>query len=66
MWLFLSRRIRMWLLLAVGLPLARALVHRLSAALQQRSPGSGAARSLDRVDSALTGLARRAQRRRNR
>lgn len=66
MWLFLSRRIRMWLLLAVGLPLARTLVHQLSAATQRRSPTSGAARLLGRADSALAGLANKANRRRRR
>jgi hypothetical protein len=66
MWLFLSRRVRMWLLLAVGLPLASTLVHRLSAVLQLRSPDSTAARVLNRADTALAGLARRAQRRRKR
>lgn len=62
MWLFLSRRIRLWLLLAVGLPLARSLVHRLSSALQRRSPDSPGARLLHRADLALAGLARRAPR----
>jgi hypothetical protein len=30
MWAFFSRRLRMWLLLAIALPLTRALVHRLA------------------------------------
>ncbi len=44
MWLFLSSRIRTWLLLAVALPLA---------------PNSTAASMLRRADSTLTSLARR-------
>ena len=32
MWAFFSRRLRMWLLLAIALPLTRALVHRLTLA----------------------------------
>jgi hypothetical protein len=64
MWLFLSRRIRIWLLLAVGLPLARMLVHQLSSAVQRRSPDTTAARLLSHADSGLASLAHRAQRRR--
>jgi len=30
MWAFFSRRLRMWLLLAIALPLTRALVHRMA------------------------------------
>ena len=29
MWAFFSRRLRIWLLLAIALPLTRAFVHRL-------------------------------------
>ena len=35
MWAFFSRRLRMWLLLAIALPLTRALVHRLALAAQR-------------------------------
>ena len=38
MWAFFSRRLRMWLLLAIALPLIQALVHRL--ALASRAPRS--------------------------
>src|SRR2546430_8523082 len=38
MWVFLSARLRTWLLLAVALPLARLLVHRLAVAAQRRDP----------------------------
>jgi hypothetical protein len=30
MWAFFSRRLRTWLLLAIALPLTRALVHRMA------------------------------------
>jgi hypothetical protein len=33
MWVFLSARLRAWLLLAIALPLARLLVHRLASPL---------------------------------
>ena len=38
MWAFLSRRLRMWLLLAIALPLTQALVHRLAVAAERRDP----------------------------
>jgi hypothetical protein len=66
MWLFFSRRIRIWLLLAVGLPLARTLVHQVSSAVQRRSPDTTAARLLSRADSALANLTSREQRRHRR
>ena len=37
MWLFLSRRLRMWLLLAVALPIARMVVHRLAVVAERRN-----------------------------
>jgi hypothetical protein len=66
MWLFLSRRIRLWLLVAVGLPLARTLVHQVSSAVQRRNPDTTAARVLRRADSSVASLARRGERRRRR
>ena len=36
MWVFLSARLRIWLLLAIALPLARLLVHRLAVADERR------------------------------
>src|SRR4029077_15782907 len=38
MWVFLSSRLRTWLLLAIALPLARLLVHRLAVAADHHDP----------------------------
>lgn len=59
MWLFLSSRIRTWLLLAVALPLARTIIHRAATSASRRDPNSTAASMLRRADSALSSLARR-------
>jgi hypothetical protein len=64
MWLFLSRRLRMWLLLAVGLPLARAVVHRLAVAVGERRPQTAPARALASADAGLTRFTERTRRRR--
>jgi hypothetical protein len=52
----------MWLLLAVGLPLARALVHRLALAADHRDPSTRTAKTLHQADSAVTSVAQRAGR----
>ena len=66
MWVFLSRRLRTWLLLAIALPLARALVHRLALAAGHRDPSTRTARALHQADSAVTAVSRRAGRKRKR
>jgi hypothetical protein len=63
MWAFFSRRLRMWLLLAIALPLAQALVHRLALAAEHRDPSTRTARTLVRADSAVSSVSRRAARR---
>jgi hypothetical protein len=63
MWAFFSRRLRMWLLLAIALPLAQALVHRLALAAEHRDPSTRTARTLLRADSAVSSVSRRAARR---
>lgn len=63
MWALFSRRLRMWLLLAIALPLAQALVHRLALAAERRDPSTRTARTLLRADSAVTAVSRRAARR---
>ncbi|MBV9795554.1 MAG: hypothetical protein JO016_16625 [Actinobacteria bacterium] len=63
MWVFLSRRLRMWLLLAIALPLTRALVHRLARAAQRRDPSTRTAKALRQADSAVTSVSERASRR---
>jgi hypothetical protein len=62
MWAFFSRRLRMWLLLAITLPLTRALVHRLALAAGRRDPSTRTARTLSQADSAVTAVSRRAAR----
>ncbi len=59
MWLFLFRRLRMWLLLAVALPIARILVHRLAVAAERRNSSTRTARALHQADSAVTAVSNR-------
>jgi hypothetical protein len=63
MWAFFSRRLRTWLLLAIALPLTRALVHRLALAAGRRNPSTRAAKALHQADSAVTAVSRRTARR---
>jgi hypothetical protein len=62
MWAFFSRRLRMWLLLAIALPLTRALIHRLALAAKRRDPSTQTAKALFKADSAVTAVSRRAAR----
>ena len=62
MWAFFSRRLHMWLLLAIALPLTRTLVHRLALAAERHDPATRTARSLHHADSMVTGVSRRANR----
>ena len=62
MWLFLFRRLRMWLLLAVALPITRMLVHRLAVAAERRDSSTRTARALHQADSAVTAVSRRTSR----
>jgi len=66
MWAFFSRRLRMWLLLAIALPLTRALVHRLALAAERRDPSTQTAKTLHQADSAVTAVYRRAARKKER
>jgi hypothetical protein len=66
MWAFFSRRLRMWLLLAIALPLTRALVHRLALIAERRDPSTRTAKALHHADSAVTTVSRRAARRADR
>ncbi|MGH3401413.1 MAG: hypothetical protein ACRDRJ_02670 [Streptosporangiaceae bacterium] len=59
MWVFFSRRLRMWLLLAVALPLGRTLVRRLALAAEHHDPSTRTAKALHHADSALTAASRR-------
>lgn len=62
MWVFLTRRLRMWVLLAIALPLARFLVHRLALAADKRNPTGSTTRALQTADSAMTSVSQRAKR----
>ena len=62
MWLFFSRRLRTWILLAIALPLARALVHRLALAAEERDASTRTARTLHQADSAVTAVSQRTAR----
>jgi hypothetical protein len=66
MWAFFSRRLRMWLLLAIALPLARTLVHRLAVAADRHDPATRTARTLHHADSVVDGVSRRATRKADR
>ena len=62
MWAFFSRRLRLWLLLTIALPLTRAVVHRLALAAKRRNPSTRTAKALRQADSAVAGASRRAAR----
>jgi hypothetical protein len=66
MWAFFSRRLRMWVLLAIALPLTRALVHRLALAAERRHPSTRTAKTLHQADSAVIAVSRRAARKQER
>ena len=64
MWVFLSSRLRTWLLLAIALPLARLLAHRLAVATTDRRDASArTARLLNQADSAVATVSGRVSRR---
>ena len=46
MWLFFTRRLRMWLILTVLVPLGSGLLRRLGVALERRNGPSGVSRAL--------------------
>ena len=52
MWLFLTRRLRMWLILGVVVPLATGLVRRIGARLERRNGPSTVSRALLRAGDA--------------
>ena len=62
MWLFISRRLRMWLILSVVVPLTTGLLRRIGARLERRNGSSKVSRALlkagdlgDRARSTLRG-----------
>ncbi|MCW2532997.1 MAG: uncharacterized protein JWP62_2567 [Blastococcus sp.] len=46
MWLFFSRRLRMWLILTVVVPLTAGLLRRLGRALERRNGSTRVSRAL--------------------
>ena len=67
MWLFFTRRLRVWLILTVVVPLATGLLRRVGRGLEARSGPSRVSRSLlgagdlgDRARNHLTGRSRTA------
>jgi predicted metal-binding membrane protein len=64
MWVLLSSRLRTWLVLAIAVPLARAVLRRASASASRRDPNSTAARGLRSMEAGLSRLDRRGRRRR--
>ena len=59
MWVFLFARMRRWMLLAIALPLARLVIHRLALAADHRDPSARTARVLHRADSTVAAVSRR-------
>jgi hypothetical protein len=49
MWLFLTRRLRVWLILTVLVPLATGVLRRIGRALERRNGPSGVSRTLLRA-----------------
>ncbi len=49
MWLFLSRRLRTWLVLTVLVPLTTSLLRRVGRTMERRSGPSGVSRALLRA-----------------
>lgn len=66
MWLFLTRRLRMWLLLSVGAPLAAKLLQRIGTALETKNGPTSLSRALCKggefLDSRRRGAKREARR----
>ena len=63
MWLFLSSRIRTWLLFGVVLPFAAKAVHSAATRARHSDPSSTSARALSRADSTLQKVSRRTSKR---
>lgn len=62
MWLLLSSRLRTWLLLAIAMPVFRAVLRRASASAARRDPRSAASRGLRSLETGLSRLDRRRRR----
>jgi hypothetical protein len=62
MFVFLFGRLRTWLLLAIALPIARLVIHRLALAAERRDASARPARFLRQADSAVTAVSGRTSR----
>jgi hypothetical protein len=49
MWAFFSRRLRMWLILAIGVPVAAWLLGRIGDVIESRNGPTGVSRSLQKA-----------------
>jgi hypothetical protein len=49
MWVFFSRRLRMWLILAIGVPLLAWLLGRIGDVIESRKGPTGVSRSLQKA-----------------
>jgi hypothetical protein len=63
MWALFSRRFRAWVLVAVALPLARHIVHRVATAASRRNPTGTGTRVLSRADHTVARFSSRRRRR---
>jgi hypothetical protein len=61
MWVFLSARLRRWLLFAIAVPVAHGLVHWIAERMARRDPHGKPARSLGAADRTLMRLRRRSR-----
>jgi hypothetical protein len=59
MWAFLSRRLRMWLILAVGVPLADWLLGKVSDVIRARKGDNRVTRGIDTTRNGVRGLRKR-------
>ena len=66
MWLLISKKMRTWLILTVGLPLTRLAVHRLAVAAGRRDESARTARALRKADSAMAAVSQRTSRKKTR
>jgi hypothetical protein len=63
MWLFLTRRLRMWLILSIAVPLTSGLLRRLGTALERRNGSTVVSRGLLRAGAFGDQLRRKGHRR---
>lgn len=66
MWVLLSSRLRTWLLIALAVPLLRALLRRVAASADRRDAGSRTARGLHSLEAGLGRFDRRERHRQRR